>query len=107
MFDTVHAVEWDGEEFVLPPPATDQQAALDKAERCRKLLKQKEIPHARSGIGRVVTVSMGGGAIAPGARDAPPMSSSTASTAASIRRSPRAATGSATPRPEGRGMRFP
>ena len=71
MFDTVHAVEWDGEEFVLPPPATDQQAALDKAERCRKLLKQKEIPHARSGIGRVVPVSMGGGAIAPGARDAP------------------------------------
>jgi diguanylate cyclase (GGDEF)-like protein/PAS domain S-box-containing protein len=58
-----------GEEFVLLLPATDQQAALDKAERCRKLLKQKEIPHARSGVGRVVTVSMGVGTIVPGARD--------------------------------------
>ena len=60
-----------GEEFVLLLPATDQEAALDKAERCRKLLKQKEIPHARSGVGRLVTVSMGVGTIVPGTRDDP------------------------------------
>ena len=60
-----------GEEFVLLLPATGQQAALDKAERCRKLLKQKEIPHARSGVGRLVTVSMGVGTIVPGAKDDP------------------------------------
>jgi diguanylate cyclase (GGDEF)-like protein len=39
------------------------------AERCRKLLAHKEIPHARSGVNRLVTVSMGVGTIVPGAKD--------------------------------------
>lgn len=60
-----------GEEFVLLLPATDEQAARSVAERCRKLLRQKEIPHARSGIGRAVTISMGIGTIVPGAHDDP------------------------------------
>jgi diguanylate cyclase (GGDEF)-like protein/PAS domain S-box-containing protein len=58
-----------GEEFVLLLPATDQEAARNVAERCRKLLRQNELPHARSGTGRIVTVSMGVGTIVPGAQD--------------------------------------
>ncbi|GJI99903.1 sensor domain-containing diguanylate cyclase [Duganella rhizosphaerae] len=58
-----------GEEFILLLPATDEDAARNVAERCRKLLEHKEIPHARSGVGRVITVSMGVGTIVPGAHD--------------------------------------
>lgn len=54
-----------GEEFVLLLPATDEAAARNVAERCRKLLARKEITHARSGVGRSVTVSMGVGTILP------------------------------------------
>ncbi len=60
-----------GEEFVLLLPATDAEAARGVAERCRKLLKYEALPHARSGIGRTVTVSMGTGTIVPGSDDAP------------------------------------
>ena len=60
-----------GEEFVLLLPATDAEGARIKAERCRKLLAQEEIPHARSGAGRLVTVSLGVGTIVPGAGDDP------------------------------------
>lgn len=58
-----------GEEFVLLLPGTDAEAARNKAERCRKLLMQEEIAHPRSGVGRLVTVSMGIGTIVPGAQD--------------------------------------
>lgn len=58
-----------GEEFVLLLPATDAEAARNVAERCRKLLKQKEIAHARSGVGRLVSVSIGVGTIVPGPQD--------------------------------------
>ncbi len=60
-----------GEEFVLLLPATDEEAARNVADRCRKLLAQKEIAHASSGVGRVVTVSIGVGTIVPGAQDDP------------------------------------
>ena len=60
-----------GEEFVLLLPATDEEAARSVAERCRKLLAHEEIPHARSGVGRLVTVSMGAGTIHPGSDDNP------------------------------------
>lgn len=60
-----------GEEFVLLLPATDAHAARQVAERCRRLLAQRELPHARSGVGRLVTVSMGIGTIVPGSQDAP------------------------------------
>jgi len=58
-----------GEEFVLLLPATDADSARNVAERCRKLLAHAGLPHARSGVGRAVTVSMGVGTIVPGARD--------------------------------------
>jgi diguanylate cyclase (GGDEF)-like protein len=64
-------VRLGGEEFVLLLPNTGAEAARQVAERCRKLLKQREIAHARSGVGRLVTVSMGIGTIVPGADDAP------------------------------------
>ncbi|RZJ84816.1 MAG: sensor domain-containing diguanylate cyclase, partial [Massilia sp.] len=60
-----------GEEFVLLLPGADADAARIVAERCRKLLRHKEIAHARSGVGRLVTVSMGVGTIVPGAEDVP------------------------------------
>jgi diguanylate cyclase (GGDEF)-like protein/PAS domain S-box-containing protein len=60
-----------GEEFVLLLPATDLDAARNMAERCRKLLAQKELAHARSGVGRLVTVSIGVGSIVPGFKDDP------------------------------------
>ncbi|HEX7987653.1 MAG TPA: sensor domain-containing diguanylate cyclase [Duganella sp.] len=60
-----------GEEFVLLLPATDEVAARNVAERCRKLLARKALPHARSGVGRVVTVSAGVGTVVPGERDDP------------------------------------
>ena len=60
-----------GEEFVLVLPATDQEAARNVAERGRKLLAQAEIAHARSGVGRLVTVSLGVGTIVPGPQDDP------------------------------------
>jgi diguanylate cyclase (GGDEF)-like protein/PAS domain S-box-containing protein len=60
-----------GEEFVLLLPATEPDAASNVAERCRKLLRQQEIPHARSGAGRLVTISMGIGSIVPGPQDDP------------------------------------
>lgn len=60
-----------GEEFVLLLPATDEEAARNVAERCRKLLRKNEIVHARSGVGRLVTVSMGIGTIVPSTEDAP------------------------------------
>jgi diguanylate cyclase (GGDEF)-like protein/PAS domain S-box-containing protein len=64
-------VRLGGEEFVLLLPNTDADTARDLAERCRKLLRQREIAHARSGVGRLVTVSLGIGTIVPGAEDAP------------------------------------
>lgn len=60
-----------GEEFVLLLPNTDEDAARNVAERCRKLLRQNGVPHARSGVGRLVTVSMGIGTMVPGAQDDP------------------------------------
>ncbi len=60
-----------GEEFVLLLPATDAEAARGVAERCRKLLGNEALAHARSGVGREVTVSMGAGTIVPGSDDDP------------------------------------
>ena len=60
-----------GEEFVLLLPGADREAARNAAERCRKLLAAEEIHHARSGVGRLVTVSMGIGTIIPEAQDDP------------------------------------
>lgn len=54
-----------GEEFVLVLPETDESAALKVAERCRELIANEQIAHLRSGIGAVLTVSMGVGTMIP------------------------------------------
>jgi PAS domain S-box/diguanylate cyclase (GGDEF) domain len=54
-----------GEEFVLVLPETDENAALKVAERCRELIANEQIAHLQSGIGAVLTVSMGVGNTIP------------------------------------------
>lgn len=58
-----------GEEFMLVLPETDAAAALQVAERCRKLLTREGIPHASSSVSGSVTISMGIATIVPGAQD--------------------------------------
>jgi len=54
-----------GEEFVLVLPETDAGAAWAVAERCRSLLFKKQIPHEKSRIGNLLTVSLGVSTIVP------------------------------------------
>ena len=54
-----------GEEFVLVLPQTDAAAARQVAERCRDLIAQEAMPHARSEIGPMLTVSCGVGTRIP------------------------------------------
>lgn len=58
-----------GEEFVLVLPQTDSDAAKKIAERCRKLIFKAQIPHAKSLIGQVLTISVGVGTVIPGYQD--------------------------------------
>ncbi|KAF0842758.1 PAS domain S-box-containing protein/diguanylate cyclase (GGDEF)-like protein [Methylovorus glucosotrophus] len=58
-----------GEEFVLVLPQTDSDAAKKIAERCRKLIFKAQIPHAKSLIGPVLTISVGVGTVIPGYQD--------------------------------------
>jgi diguanylate cyclase (GGDEF)-like protein/PAS domain S-box-containing protein len=62
---------YGGEEFVLVLPETNEAAALQVAERCRKMLAREGIQHAQSRVADVVTFSIGVGTIVPGARDRP------------------------------------
>ena len=48
-----------GEEFVLVLPETDEQAARKVAQRCRELLAEQRIPHAKSRVGEFLTISLG------------------------------------------------
>jgi diguanylate cyclase (GGDEF)-like protein/PAS domain S-box-containing protein len=50
---------YGGDEFVLVLPETDESAARKIAERCRELFAKDQIPHERSGIDSVLTVSLG------------------------------------------------
>jgi diguanylate cyclase (GGDEF)-like protein/PAS domain S-box-containing protein len=58
-----------GEEFMLVLPETDTAAALQVAERCRKLLTREGIQHASSSVSASVTVSMGIATVVPGAHE--------------------------------------
>jgi diguanylate cyclase (GGDEF)-like protein/PAS domain S-box-containing protein len=50
---------YGGEEFVLILPETDAAAALKVAQRCRKLVLEAQIPHEKSQVEKVVTISVG------------------------------------------------
>lgn len=60
-----------GEEFMLILPETDASSALKIAERCRTLIAKENIPHEKSQIETIVTVSLGVGTITPTAGDRP------------------------------------
>jgi len=60
-----------GEEFVFILPETDAEAAQIIAERCRDLILQQQIAHARSSVNPVVTISLGVGTITPQRDDVP------------------------------------
>ncbi|MBF8160301.1 diguanylate cyclase [Pseudomonas mendocina] len=58
-----------GEEFVLVLPETDEAAARHIAERCRQQVRQQRIPHERSAVSSLLTISLGVGTLVPGAQD--------------------------------------
>lgn len=58
-----------GEEFVLVLPETDAEAAKKVAERCRNLMFKEQIPHAKSEVSQMLTVSIGVGTITPSHKD--------------------------------------
>ncbi|WP_044874522.1 sensor domain-containing diguanylate cyclase [Pseudomonas sp. LFM046] len=60
-----------GEEFVLILPATDEPAARQVAERCRKLIREQCIPHEKSGVASLLTISLGVGTLVPSHQDQP------------------------------------
>jgi diguanylate cyclase (GGDEF)-like protein len=62
---------YGGEEFVLVLPETDAQSARSMAERCRELIEQTQMPHEKSKVAPVLTVSLGVGAVVPTTTDEP------------------------------------
>lgn len=56
---------YGGEEFVVLLPETDGPAALALAEGLRLTLQNLKLPHPRSGVAPVVTVSLGVAALPP------------------------------------------
>jgi diguanylate cyclase (GGDEF)-like protein len=62
---------YGGEEFVLVLPETDAQSARTLAERCRELIEQTQMPHEKSKVAPVLTVSLGVGAVVPTTTDEP------------------------------------
>lgn len=59
-----------GEEFVLVLPETDAEAAKKVAERCRSLILKEHIPHPKSSVSQLLTLSLGVGTIIPSPNDA-------------------------------------
>lgn len=62
---TDFASRYGGEEFVLVLPATDEQGALTVAEKIRCRVEALAIPHEKSPLAGVVTVSIGVATIMP------------------------------------------
>ncbi|MDD1620980.1 MAG: sensor domain-containing diguanylate cyclase [Methylococcaceae bacterium] len=62
---------YGGEEFVLVLPETDAHSAEKVADRCRRLILEQQIPHEKSQIDQVLTVSLGVGTIIPSHTDEP------------------------------------
>jgi diguanylate cyclase (GGDEF)-like protein/PAS domain S-box-containing protein len=60
-----------GEEFVLVLPETDEKSAAQIAERCRSLIFKEQIPHEKSQVSQVLTISLGVGTIIPTHQEEP------------------------------------
>jgi diguanylate cyclase (GGDEF)-like protein/PAS domain S-box-containing protein len=58
-----------GEEFVLILPETDAASARKVAEKCRDMLYQEKIPHEKSQVSQILTMSLGVGTITPTPED--------------------------------------
>ena len=58
-----------GEEFVLVLPETDAASAQKIAERCRQLIFKEQIPHAKSAVSQMLTLSIGTGTVIPTHKD--------------------------------------
>ncbi len=54
-----------GEEFVILLPETNLESAGKLAERCRQAIFKLQIPHAKSDVSQLLTVSIGLGTIIP------------------------------------------
>ncbi len=54
-----------GEEFVLVLPETDENAAAVVAERCRRAVLKLQIPHERSPVSQILSVSLGVATVIP------------------------------------------
>jgi diguanylate cyclase (GGDEF)-like protein/PAS domain S-box-containing protein len=62
---------YGGEEFVLVLPETDEFAAKKVAERCHQLIFKAQIPHKKSQVSQLVTISIGLATIIPTKQDEP------------------------------------
>ena len=62
---------YGGEEFAVVLPETDEEGALEVAERLHRAVAAQAIPHPSSGVGAVVTVSIGVATAVPALPDAP------------------------------------
>ncbi len=58
-----------GEEFVLVLPETDEISSKKIAERCRSLIFKEQIPHEKSQVSHVLTISLGVSTIVPSHKD--------------------------------------
>lgn len=62
---------YGGEEFMLVLPDTDESGAEHVVARCREALAAEAIPHERSSVAPLVTISVGLGAVVPTSEDSP------------------------------------
>jgi len=60
---------YGGEEFILVLPETDEVAAFKIAERCRNVIFKAQIPHEKSLVSQLLTLSIGISTITPTRND--------------------------------------
>jgi diguanylate cyclase (GGDEF)-like protein len=64
---------YGGEEFVIILPNTDRKGAIAIAERIQKSLRAKAIPHERSDVSEIVSISLGITSVIPSSDRSPEM----------------------------------